>query len=143
MGATVVGYWPGITHEQLESQPGFFNDSKAWGDWMAVRYEHPAIIALHKSLGIEPLLSHTTEGMKASEVAWVSPRQLASAATRLRDLVLANDERVQPFLQVYAEHSGDVDPVDQEFAQDLLDIAAIAEFAGKCGVPKMTLEANW
>ncbi|MDB5354037.1 MAG: hypothetical protein JWN24_490 [Phycisphaerales bacterium] len=143
MGATVVGYWPGITHEQLENQPGFFNDCKAWGDWMAVRYDHPAIIALHKSLGIEALLSHTTEGMKASEVAWVSPQQLASAASRLRDLVLANDPRVQPLLKVYAEHSNEIDPVDQEFAQDLLDVAAIADYASGCGVSRMTLEVSW
>jgi hypothetical protein len=81
--------------------------------------------------------------MRSSEVAWVSPRQLASAATRLRDLVLAKDARVQPILQVYAENSNDVDPVDQEFAQDLLDVAAIAEFAIECGAPKMTLEVNW
>ncbi|MDB5303722.1 MAG: hypothetical protein JWM97_1271 [Phycisphaerales bacterium] len=143
MGATVVGYWPGITQEQLENQPGFFNDCKAWGGWMAVRYEHPAIIALHKSLGIEPLLSHTTEGMEASEVAWVSPQQLASAASRLRDLVLANDPRVQPLLNVYAEHSNEIDPVDQEFAQDLLDVAAIADYASGCGVSRMTLEVSW
>lgn len=110
---------------------------------MAVRCKHPAIIVLHKTLGVEALLSHTTDGMRSSEVAWVSPRQLASAATRLRDLVLAKDARVQPILQVYAENSNDVDPVDQEFAQDLLDVAAIAEFAIECGAPKMTLEVNW
>ena len=28
MGASVVAYWPGITDEQLESQPGTYNDDK-------------------------------------------------------------------------------------------------------------------
>ena len=31
MGATVVAYWPDISEDQLESQPGFWNDCKAWG----------------------------------------------------------------------------------------------------------------
>lgn len=143
MGASVVGFWPGITQEQLADQPGFFQDCKAWGDWMAERFTHPAIISLHKSLGVEALLSYTTDGMKPSEVAWVSPQQLALAANRLRDLVLTGDLRVQPMLRVYAEHANDVDPVDQEFAQDLLDVAAIAQFAMECDVSKMTLEVNW
>ena len=110
---------------------------------MAERYKHPVLISLHKSLGVEALLSHTTEGMKLSEVAWVSPQELAAAARRLRDLVVAGDVRIQPMLEVYAEHSNDVDPVGQEFAQDLLDVAAIAEFAAKSGTSKMTLEVNW
>jgi len=37
MGASVVAYWPGITEEQLESQPGFYNDDEAWGNWIAER----------------------------------------------------------------------------------------------------------
>ena len=143
MGASVGGYWPGITSEQLENEPGFFNDCKGWGDWMAERYNHPTLIALHKELGVEALLSHTTQGMKASKVAWVSPEQLRAAATRLRELVLAKDSRVQPMLEVYAVNASDLEPVDQEFAQDLLDVAAIAEFASENGVSKMTLEVNW
>jgi len=143
MGASVAGFWPGITQEQYENQPVFWQDCKAWGDWMAERNNHPSIISLHKSLGVEALLSHTTEGMKPSQVDWVSPEQLAAAAKRLRDLVLAGDERVEPMLKVYAEYSADIDPVSQEFAQDLMDVAAIAEFAMACGVSKMTLEVNW
>jgi hypothetical protein len=132
-----------MTDEQLADQPGFYNDCKAWGDWMATRYEHPDVIALHSELHLDPLLSHTTEGMSESEVSWVSPAQLAAAANHLRDRVLAKDPRVQQFLDVYSLHSNKVDPVDQEFAQDLADVAAIAEFAKKCGAPKMTLEVNW
>lgn len=143
MGASVIGYWPGITDKQLGDQPGFYNDCKAWGDWMATRYEHPDVIALHESLHLDPLLSHTTEGMAESEVNWVSPEQLAAAADRLRDLVLARDSRVKRFLDVYSLHANEVDSVDQELAQDLADVAAIAEFAKACGVPKMTLEVNW
>ena len=37
MGASVIVYWPGLTDEQMESMPGFFNDDRAWGNWMAER----------------------------------------------------------------------------------------------------------
>ncbi|MFN5944388.1 MAG: hypothetical protein ACK5ZG_13380 [Phycisphaerae bacterium] len=143
MGASVVGYWPGITEEQLADQPGFYNDCKAWGEWMAVRYDHPHIVALHRSLGLEPLLSHTTEGMKPSDVDWVEPHVLLSAANQLRELILAHDPRVKPLVQVYAQCANGFDDVEQEFAQDLADVAAIAEFVMSCGVAKMTLEVNW
>ena len=50
MGASVSAYWPGIeeelTEEQLDSQPGFFNDSKAWGNWMAEREYEPRAMDL-------------------------------------------------------------------------------------------------
>jgi hypothetical protein len=143
MGASVSGYWPGITKEQLADQPGFYNDCKAWGNWMAERLSHPQVMAAHTALGVEALLSHTTEGMTESEVDWVSPQQLASAAMRLRELVLAKDSRVGPMLDVYARDANQVDPVDQEFAQDLWDVARIAEFARECGTHRMTLEVNW
>ena len=35
--------WPGITEEQLESQPGFEHDDRAWGNWMAEREDEPAV----------------------------------------------------------------------------------------------------
>ncbi len=43
MGASVIAYWPGITEEQFESQPGFDNDDRAWGNWMAEREDEPAV----------------------------------------------------------------------------------------------------
>ena len=119
MGASVIGYWPGITDEQLESQPGFDNDCKAWGDWMAEREKHPNVIALLRSLGVGALLSHTTDGMDPSLVEWVKPLELGEAARRLRDLVRTNDPRVRPILQTYARRAKGVDPVEQEFAADL------------------------
>jgi hypothetical protein len=143
MGASVAGFWQGMTQEQLDSHPCFFNDCQAWGDWMAERCNHPAIVALHKSLGVEALLSQTTDGLEESEIDWVSPQQMASAATRLRRLVLAKDAWVRPLLDVYAKDANHVDPVDQEFAQDLSDVAAIAGFAAQCGIARMTLEVNW
>lgn len=42
MGASVIAYWPGITKEQRDSSPDFWNDHKAYGNWMANREEEPA-----------------------------------------------------------------------------------------------------
>lgn len=143
MGASVIGLWPDITDDQLEDQPGFFNDTNAWGAWMAARMERPAILELHKALGVEPLLSYTTEGIEESATNWVTPDQMAAAATRLRDMVLAKDPRIAPMLEVYAADANGLDPVEKEFARDLQDVAKIAAFAKEQGVTKMTLEVNW
>jgi hypothetical protein len=36
-----------------------------------------------------------------------------------------------------------INPVHEEFAQDLADVRLIAKFSKEMGVPKMTLEVNW
>jgi hypothetical protein len=48
MGATVTAYWPGISVNQIESQPGFYNDDKAWGNWMANLEEHGDVLEAMK-----------------------------------------------------------------------------------------------
>ena len=84
MGASVVGYWPGITEQQLGSQPGFWNDCKAWGDWMAEREGHPDVLAALDALGVGALRSFITEGVAPSEVAWVTEgADLAALAATL------------------------------------------------------------
>ena len=61
MGASVVAYWPGIIDEQLESQPGFYNDDKAWGDFMAEREDEPEVLEAIKKLNTGALLTYTVE----------------------------------------------------------------------------------
>jgi hypothetical protein len=143
MGASVIGYWPGITEEQIESQPGFFNDCKAWGDWMAEREKHQDVLKAMRELDVAPLLSFKTDGVEDGDVPWVSPDDLSRAALRLRNLVLAGDPKIKRILETYAASANEVDPVEQEFAQDLADIAELAEFALAQGVARMTLEVNW
>lgn len=143
MGASVIGYWPDMTDEQLDLQPGFYNDCKAWGGWMATRLEKPDVLALHETLGVKSLLTFTTEGVEESEVDWVTPDELAAAANRLRAMALENDARVKPILDAYSLSANGIDDVEEEFAQDLWDVAEIAEFAKRCGAKKMTLEVNW
>ena len=143
MGASVIGYWPGMTEVQLESQPGFFNDCKAWGDWIAEREQHPDVLEALDALGVGALRSCKTDGMDDSEVQWVTTDQLARAALRLRDLVLAQDARGARITETYALSPYRIGPAYEQLAQDLADVAAIARFAQDEGVARMTLEVNW
>src|SRR5262245_1085273 len=142
MGASVSGYWPGITDEERISLTGFDNDCNAWGDWMAESYNHPDVLGAMKRLGVGALLSHITDGVEEDEVEWVSPAELMKAAERLRELVLAQDPRVKRIVETYALSASGINPVYEEFAQDLADVRLIAKFSKEMGVSKMTLEVN-
>jgi len=130
--------------EQRDSLTGFDNDCKAWGDWMAERYNHPDVLETMKRLGVGALLSHITDGVEEEEVDWVSPDELMKAAENLRELVLAKDPRVKRVVESYGLcNPPGMNPVYEEFAQDLADVRLIAKFSKEMGVPKMTLEVNW
>ena|SRR3989442_10518410 len=142
MGASVRAYWNGITEEQLQSQPGFGNDCKAWGNWMAERKGHPDVLKTMRELGVDALLVCKTNGMWWFQVSWTKPRELAEAARRLREMVGAGGPRTKRMLETYAAYGGCED-VEGEFAQDLHDIERLALYAESQGVQKMTLEVNW
>lgn len=143
MGASVNAYWPGITEDQIESQPDFYNDCKTWGDWMAEREGEPAAkLALH-SLGVEALSSHTTRGMKEREFHWVSPQQLAAAASALIEAVKSGNPETKIILETYGRNANHLAPLDEEFIRDLDDVKAIAKWAEQEGADRMTLEVNW
>ncbi len=143
MGASVSVYWPGITDFQVESQPGFFNDCKAWGNWVAERENHDHVLKAMRDLGVGALLTFKTDGVEDSEVDWVAPAALEEAAVRLGSLVLSADPRTNSIVETYSASANGVDPVREELAKDLDDIAAIARFARAEGASKLTLEVNW
>ncbi len=143
MGASVTAYWPNITEAQLEQQPYFKNDCKAWGDWMAERLEHPDVIKAIEDLGCKAILTYTTAGLEDTDVDWVTPEELAQAARTLKEAVHQNRPGIERILKTYELSCNDVDPLEDEFIQDLVDLEAIAEWAAKKGVSRMTLEVNW
>ena len=143
MGASVIAYWPGITEDQIESQPGFYNDDKAWGNWMAEREDEPEVLKAIKRLGAEAILTYTTEGIEDEEVEWVSPQQLRDAARRVREAIKDKRPEAKVILETYARNANDVDPVDEEFIQDLDDIETLANWAEEEGAERMTLAVNW
>ena len=83
MGATVIAYWPSMTEAQFESQPGFYNDDRAWGNWMAELENETAVGDAIRKWKAEAILTYKTDGMDDEDVSWVSPQQLRDAATRL------------------------------------------------------------
>jgi hypothetical protein len=143
MGASVIAYWPGITQAQIEAQPGFYNDDKAWGNWMAEREDEPEVLKAIKRLGADAILTYTTDGMEDEDVAWVSPKQLRDTVRRLREAIKAKRPEAKVILETYERNANGIDPVDEEFIQDLDDIEALANWAEAEGAARMTLEVNW
>jgi hypothetical protein len=146
MGASVTGYWPGITDEQRDAMPGFVNDDKAFGDWIAnraERAERAEALEHVLALGCGAILTFTTDGLDDSDVDWVTPAALKSAALTLRELVLRKDPRARGLIESYAVGANLIEAAHEEFAQDLDDVAQIAAFAADLGVSRMTLEVNW
>jgi hypothetical protein len=143
MGASVVAYWPGITDEQLESQPGFYNDDKAWGDFMAERENEPEVLEVIKKLNAGAILTYTTEGVDDEDVDWVTPNELREAAKNLREAIQADGAETKIILSVYERNANGVDRIEDELIQDLNDIEAIANWAEAEGAERITLAVNW
>ena len=76
MGASIVAYWPGITEAQLEAQPGFHNDDRAWGNMMAEIGDAADLRESLKKLKAGALLTCKTDGWDDEDVMFVTPRPL-------------------------------------------------------------------
>jgi hypothetical protein len=143
MGASVVAYWPGITEDLGEGQPGFYNDDRAWGNWMAERDGDVAVSDAIRGLKADAILTIKTDGWDDDDVTWVSPQELRDAATKLREAVRAGSPETRVILASYERNANRIDPVSEEFIRDLEDIEAISRWAEAEGATKMTLEVNW
>ncbi len=143
MSASVIAYWTGITEGQLESQPGFYNDCNAWGNWMAEREESPETLKAIKKLNAEAIQTFITNGLSDDDVEWVTPKELREAAIRLREAIEAGRPETKAILESYQRNANGLDSLADEFIQDLNDIEAIANWAEEEGTNRMTLEVNW
>lgn len=142
MGATIQAYWPGITPQQLASQPGFYNDCAPWGDWSAVREQNPEVIRAIRKLKVDAIRTFTTHGIADDEVDWVTPSELRKAALKLKDHVRSGKSETKIILSTYEEGANLVDSLEDEFVRDLDDIANLASWAEAQGATRMTLEIN-
>src|SRR5215212_5891437 len=124
MGASINAYWPGITEDQMDSQPGFWNDDRAWGNFMAEAEDRTMQDAVRR-LGADAILTLKTDGWDDEDVNWVTPLQLREAAQKLRDAVAAASPEADPILKCYERGANKIDPVAQEFVRDLDDIIAL------------------
>jgi hypothetical protein len=143
MGASVNAYWPGITEEQLDSQPGFWNDDKAWGNWMAERDDDADVQDAIRRLNAQAILTCKTDGWDDEDVTWVSPQELRAAAAKLRDAVRSKAPEAAVILDSYELGANAGSKVEETFMKDLEDIIEIANWAEAQGTKRMTLEVNW
>jgi hypothetical protein len=147
MGASVGAYWPGIeeelTEEQLESEPGFFNDCKAWGNWMADRLMEPRTLEAIRNLKADAILSFTTNGVEDEDVDWVTPQELRQAAQKLGEGIRAGLPETEIILESYVHASSWITSAEEDFLSDLESVEAITRWAEEMGAVKMTLEVNW
>lgn len=143
MGASVTAYWPGMTEHQQGTQPGFYNDDRAWGNWMAERDGDPAVLDAIRRLQADAILTFKTDGWDDEDVTWVTPGELREAAARLRDAVRVGASEIRTILASYERNANRIDPVAEEFVRDLDDIDAMTRWAESEGATAMTLEVNW
>ncbi len=143
MGASIVAYWPGITEEQIDAQPGFTNDDRAWGNWMAEREDDQAVLRAVADLRASALLTVKTDGWDDDDVSWVTPQELRQAVHAMRQAVERRHPAVGRILASYGRNANGVYPLIDEFLTDLADIEALADWAEREGATRMTLEVNW
>ena len=143
VGASVIAYWPGLRRDQMDTMPGFTNDDRAWGNWMAEREADDDVLNAVKTLKADAILTVKTDGWDDDDVNWVTPEELRASALRLRAAVEAQRPEAAVILASYERNANLEDSVREEFIRDLDDIVSIAKWAEEQGASKMTLEVNW
>jgi hypothetical protein len=143
MSASIAGYWPERTEEDLDEMPGFHNDDQAWANWMAEVQGDEQVSSALRALGCEALLSHISEGMSEKEVDWTTPKELEAAALTLAERARQGDPRTGPVVEAYQRGiPADEQPIEW-LLRDLADIAGHARHAAIAGATTFTLEVNW
>ncbi|HSE25765.1 MAG TPA: hypothetical protein VLB68_29130 [Pyrinomonadaceae bacterium] len=143
MGASIVVYWPGITEEQLDAQPSFWQDDRAWANFMAELDSATATVQAIQMLQADEILTYKTDGVEDEDVVWVTPIALRRAAERLREAVEKGLSGSELILKTYEIGANKVASLTEEFIRDIDDIIEMTKWAEGEGTSRMTLEVNW
>ena len=143
MSTTITAYWPGITEEQIDSQPWLSDSGHNWGQWMAEREDKPDVLRAVAELGGPALLTTMTDGWEDDDVEWATPRELREAALRLAQAVREDRPGVALILEVYGRNADDTTPISEQFLTDLTEIANLATWAEGQGTDRMTLSVGF
>ena len=143
MGASIVVYWPGITEEQRDAQPGFWQDDRAWANFMAELDSATATVQAIQMLKADEILTYKTDGLEDEDVMWVKPVALRRAAERLREAVEKGLSGSELILKTYEIGANKVESLREEFIRDLDDIIEMTKWAEGEGTSRMTLDVNW
>src|SRR5688500_14218875 len=139
MGASIVAYFPGVTRGQINQQEGFWNDHRAWANFMVEQEKDPAVPEAIEKLNAAPLLTFKTEEMEDEDIDWVTPQQLRDACMKIRDAVRSGNPEAKPLLDAYAKGANGINPLSDEFVRDLEDIIKLADWGEKMGTNQITL----
>jgi hypothetical protein len=143
MGASIVVYWPGITEEQLDAQPSFWQDDRAWANFIAELDSATSTVQAIQMLKADEILTYKTDGLEDEDVAWVTPIALRGAAERLREAVEKGSAGAELILKTYEIGANKIDPLKEEFIRDIDDIIEMTKWAEAEGASRMTLDINW
>ena len=143
MSTTVTAYWPGITEEQIDTEPWLSDSGHNWGQWMAEREDKPDVLHAVAELGAPALLTVMTDGWEDDDVEWATPQALREAALRLAQAVRENRPGVALILEVYGRNADDTTPISAQFLTDLTEIANLATWAEGQGTDRMTLSVGF
>jgi hypothetical protein len=142
MGASIYCYWPGATEEQQGNSPGFAQDCHAYADWLTSVMSSRWLRWRLRRKGYAPLLSFHAINTSDDQIEWTSPGELIRAAQNFRNDLLRGNSFVKGLAKLYRNGPGIQEPY-LELAQDLQDVASIAEYAERSGANKMTLTVGW
>jgi hypothetical protein len=142
MGASIYGYWPGASEEQQSGNPGFANDCHAYADWLTSMVSSRWLSWRLRRKGYAPLLSFHTIDTSDDHIEWTTPSELRQAARELRAGLLRGDPFMKGLVRLYRKGPGIQEP-HIELAQDLQDVASIAEYAEQSGAKQITLTVGW
>lgn len=143
MGASIVAYFPGVTDDQVDLQEGFWNDDRAWANFMVEQEKDPKVVEAMQKLNAGALLTFKTEEMEDEDIDWVTPQELRDACMKIRDAVRSGAPEAEPLLDAYSRGNNGIDPIADEFVRDLEDIIKLADWGERLGTKQITLEVSW
>jgi hypothetical protein len=129
--------WPDLDRtDERSPAPPFASGGATWADWIARLHADDADATFDalNDLGLGPLVvvvSTAHDDPDDDDVQWATPDRLLGAAQLAHELLITKDARFAPIFALYgkAAGAGSADAARERMAQDLLDVAAMAQWA--------------
>jgi hypothetical protein len=136
---------------ELDAAPAFQSAGQAWADWIGSMHsdEQDAAFDALNDLGLGPLIvalstADDVDPAGDADLQWATPDRLLAAAQLAHELLITKDARFAPVFAVYSQacRSGQSESDRQRMAQDLLDVAAMAQWALKSGKSYVAMDVD-
>lgn len=149
-------HWPHKAIEKSENEeaapPRFASSGGTWAEWVALMHadaQDAAFDALN-DLGLGALLvalstaAGDADPADDDDVQWATPDRLLAAAQAAHEMLITKDARFAPLFALYCKAAGATpsEPQRQQMAQDLLDVAAMAQWATAHGKAYVAMDLD-